>query len=53
MSDDETSQQQHPPAKKPYTKPVLQDWGTLEELTQSQGIQGKKDGGFLLWSRTR
>ena len=39
--------------KKFYRKPVLQNFGTLEELTQSQGMTGKKDGGFLLWSKTR
>lgn len=39
--------------KKPYSTPVLLDLGTFEELTRSQGSTGNKDGGFLLWSRTR
>ena len=53
MSDDGTDQKKPAPTRKPYEKPVLHEWGTLEEITKSQGIQGKKDGGFLLWSRTR
>jgi hypothetical protein len=31
--------------KKPYAKPTLTVYGTVRELTQSQGSQGKLDGG--------
>ena len=31
--------------KKPYSEPVLLDWGSLEDLTLSVGSQGKSDGG--------
>lgn len=41
------------PEKRPYTRPVLIDWGTLGELTQSVGWSGKKDGGRFLVTRTR
>lgn len=33
------------PAKKPYAEPVLQEWGSFEDLTLSVGNQGKRDGG--------
>lgn len=42
-----------PVKKKPYSKPVLHEWGSFEELTRSQGMTGKRDGGILLWSKTR
>jgi hypothetical protein len=31
--------------KKPYSKPTLTVYGTVRELTQSQGIRGNSDGG--------
>jgi hypothetical protein len=31
--------------KKPYSKPTLTVYGTVRELTQSQGFAGKSDGG--------
>lgn len=40
-------------AKKPYAAPVLNDWGTLEELTLARGNSGKNDGGRPPYSRTR
>lgn len=33
------------PAKKPYAPPALVTWGTLRDITQSQGNQGNNDGG--------
>ena len=33
------------PAKKPYAAPALVTWGTLRDITQSQGWQGNNDGG--------
>jgi len=47
----ETSPIEQCPRKKPYQPPVLQRWGTLEELTRSQGLTGRKDGGILLKTR--
>ena len=41
------------PKKKPYTPPVLIDWGTLADLTQAVGWSGKKDGGRFLVTKTR
>lgn len=41
------------PEKKPYTPPVLIDWGTLADLTQAVGWSGKKDGGRFLVTKTR
>lgn len=40
-------------AKKPYKAPILNDWGTLEELTLSNGNKGNPDGGRPPHSRTR
>lgn len=37
------------PAKRPYTRPGLIDWG----LTQAVRRSGKKDGGRFLVTRTR
>src|SRR5260370_9544204 len=31
--------------KKPYSKPTLTVYGTVQELTQSQGFAGQTDGG--------
>jgi hypothetical protein len=31
--------------KKPYSKPTLTVYGTVRELTQSQGFVGQSDGG--------
>lgn len=43
-----------PPKKKPYQPPILQDWGTLQDLTKATGFSGKKDGGRGIFSsRTR
>ncbi|HEY6983715.1 lasso RiPP family leader peptide-containing protein [Reyranella sp.] len=39
--------------KKPYSPPVLTDWGSLGELTQKVGFFGKTDGGHLPFNRTR
>lgn len=39
--------------RKPYEPPVLLDWGTLQDLTQSQGWSGKSDGGRLLFTKPR
>lgn len=39
--------------KRPYSPPVLQDWGTLEDLTQANGNSGKSDGGRPPYRRTR
>lgn len=33
------------PEKKPYAQPVLQEWGSLQDLTLSVGNSGKKDHG--------
>lgn len=41
------------PQKKPYNCPVLIDWGTLEDLTQSAGWTGKNDGGRFIFTKTR
>jgi hypothetical protein len=32
-------------AKKTYSAPVLGTWGTLRDLTQKVGTNGKSDGG--------
>jgi hypothetical protein len=34
-----------PVKKKPYQAPVLEEWGTLLELTRKLGSHGGKDGG--------
>jgi hypothetical protein len=34
-----------PKAKKPYTPPVLIEWGSLRDITQSAGYSGRLDGG--------
>ena len=31
--------------KKPYAPPVLVEWGTLRDITQSVGWSGRSDGG--------
>lgn len=31
--------------KKPYAPPVLLEWGTLRDITQSVGSSGRSDGG--------
>jgi hypothetical protein len=31
------------PAKKPYTPPVMERWGTLSDLTRSSGQHGADD----------
>jgi hypothetical protein len=49
----ETKGQAPATAKKPYEAPVLNDWGTLEELTLANGNKGKSDGGRPPHSRTR
>lgn len=41
------------PEKKQYIPPVLIDWGTLGELTQSAGWSGKNDGGRFIFTKTR
>lgn len=41
------------PEKKQYSPPVLIDWGTLGELTQSAGWSGKHDGGRFIFTKTR
>jgi len=33
-----------PEAKKPYSKPTLTVYGTVRELTQSNGPRGARDG---------
>jgi hypothetical protein len=38
--------------KKPYSKPTLTVYGTVRELTQSQGGNGQFDGGGRLTPRT-
>jgi len=38
--------------KKPYSKPTLTLYGTVRELTQSNGGHGDLDGGTGLTSRT-
>jgi hypothetical protein len=38
--------------KKPYSKPTLTVYGTVRELTQSQGARGQSDGGGRLTPRT-
>jgi len=39
-------------AKKPYSKPKLTVYGSVRELTQSQGARGQLDGGGRLTPRT-
>lgn len=34
-----------PILKKPYAPPVLVKWGTLRDITQSVGWNGRSDGG--------
>lgn len=34
-----------PKAKKPYTPPVLVEWGSLRDITQAVGWSGRDDGG--------
>jgi hypothetical protein len=43
----------HKSEKEHYKRPVLIDWGTLEELTQSAGWSGKSDGGRFIFTKTR
>jgi hypothetical protein len=31
--------------KKPYAPPILVEWGTLRDITQSVGWSGRSDGG--------
>jgi hypothetical protein len=31
--------------RKPYSPPMLQKWGTLKDVTLSNGHHGNKDGG--------
>ncbi len=38
--------------KKPYSKPTLTVYGTVQELTQSQGFAGQSDGGARSSPRT-
>jgi hypothetical protein len=38
--------------KKPYSKPTLIVYGTVRELTQSQGSHGQSDGGPRVTPRT-
>jgi hypothetical protein len=38
--------------KKPYSKPTLTVYGTVRELTQSQGFAGQSDGGARSSPRT-
>lgn len=42
-----------PTAKKPYEAPVLKDWGTLADITLTNGNNGKADGGRPPFSKTR
>jgi hypothetical protein len=38
--------------KKPYSRPTLTVYGTVRELTQSQGFAGQSDGGARSSPRT-
>lgn len=38
--------------KKPYSKPTLTVYGTVRELTESQGARGHRDGGPRRTPRT-
>ncbi len=38
--------------KKPYVKPTLTIYGTVQELTQARGNKGNKDGGHGNTSKT-
>jgi hypothetical protein len=33
--------------KKPYSKPILTVYGTVRDLTQSTGPNGRRDGGRI------
>ncbi len=33
------------PKKKPYVQPVLQEWGSFQDLTLTVGSRGRSDGG--------
>jgi hypothetical protein len=33
-----------PSSKKPYNRPVVHHYGTIEEMTQNVGKTGKRDG---------
>ncbi|HEY6983716.1 lasso RiPP family leader peptide-containing protein [Reyranella sp.] len=39
--------------KKPYSAPVLMEWGSLQELTQAAGNHGNRDGGRRPFNKTR
>jgi len=54
MGGEPSSEKASPVVKKrPYSPPVLQDLGTLEDLTQTRGNNGNNDGGRPPFSRTR
>jgi hypothetical protein len=36
-----------PAAKKPYEAPQLKEWGTLKDITLTQGSGTKSDGGSI------
>jgi hypothetical protein len=38
--------------KKPYLSPKLTVYGTVQELTKTQGLRGKRDGGRFPTFRT-
>lgn len=40
-------------ARKTYKSPSLVRWGTLSELTEANGGQGRKDGGRKPYRKTR
>lgn len=39
--------------KRPYSPPVLLEWGSLDDLTQANGNSGNRDGGRRPFTRTR
>ena len=41
------------PVKKPYSRPQLQVYGDLRELTNTVGLTGAKDGGIGSMQKTR
>ena len=53
--DSESSSEKAAPVtkKRPYEAPVLQDWGTLQDVTQAVGNHGKADGGRPPFKNTR
>ena len=41
------------PSKKPYSAPVLLEWGTLRDITLNVGHSGNSDGAKKGSNRTR